>query len=220
VFGPPGAGMPGFIQSNRNAPGDLEVVVRTSDGRLNHLTRHDGFPWRGMRPGTWLDRGRFAGNVQFSGPSLVQARHVSALDWTERYADLHVVAVLTNQEMEHWTLVAGQAWTSLGRFAAGIASPPCMIEGQFGMGNEVGQGNFELCVAVSGQVQHWWRHNSGDGAWHQSATFAHDVAAVTGLLQGSFGGNLELIVLRTDEQMQHYWRDGVGWHEGAVIGPA
>jgi hypothetical protein len=32
--------------------------------------------------------------------------------------------------------------------------------------------------------------------------------------------NLEVIVLRTDGQLQHYWRDGAGWHEGPVIGPA
>ncbi len=40
------------------------------------------------------------------------------------------------------------------------------------------------------------------------------------MLQGSFGFNLEVIVLRTDRRLQHYWRDGVGWHEGPVIGPA
>ena len=27
-------------------------------------------------------------------------------------------------------------------------------------------------------------------------------------------------VLRNDGQLQHYWRDGAGWHEGPVIGAA
>jgi hypothetical protein len=27
-------------------------------------------------------------------------------------------------------------------------------------------------------------------------------------------------VLRTDRRLQHYWRDGAGWHEGVVIGSA
>jgi hypothetical protein len=27
-------------------------------------------------------------------------------------------------------------------------------------------------------------------------------------------------VLRTDQQLQHYWRDAAGWHEDPVIGPA
>jgi hypothetical protein len=69
-------------------------------------------------------------------------------------------------------------------------------------------------------VQHWWRNNAGGGGWAQSATFGHDVAAVAGLLEGSFGFNLEVIVLRYDRKLQHYWRDGAGWHEGVVIGAA
>ncbi|MGW0365490.1 hypothetical protein [Streptomyces sp. NPDC002990] len=39
------------------------------------------------------------------------------------------------------------------------------------------------------------------------------------MLQSSFGFNLEVVVLRTDRRLQHYWRDGAGWHEGPVIGP-
>jgi hypothetical protein len=81
-------------------------------------------------------------------------------------------------------------------------------------------GNFELCVAVGGQVQHWWRDNAGDKTWWPSAPFGHDVQAVAGLCEGSWYRNLELIVLRTDQQLQHYWRDAAGWHEGPVIGPA
>jgi hypothetical protein len=98
-----------------------------------------------------------------------------------------------------------------------------MIQGQYGMGDERGpSGNFELCVAVNGHVEHWWRWNSagGDMQWRHSANFGHDVAAVAGLCEGSWGMNLEVIVLRTDRQLQHYWRDGAGWHEGPVIGPA
>ena len=81
-------------------------------------------------------------------------------------------------------------------------------------------GNFELCVAVDGQVQHWWRNNAVTPAGAQSATFGHDVQAVAGLVEGSFGFNLEVIVLRHDRKLQHYWRDGAGWKEGVVIGAA
>jgi hypothetical protein len=96
-----------------------------------------------------------------------------------------------------------------------------MIQGQYGMYDETGPaGNFELCVAVGGQVQHWWRDNAGDKAWRTSAPFGHDVQAVAGLCEGSWYMNLELIVLRTDQQLQHYWRDAAGWHEGPAIGPA
>jgi hypothetical protein len=27
----------------------------------------------------------------------------------------------------------------------------------------------------------------------------------------------ELIVQRTDDHYQHYWRDGAGWHGGPII---
>jgi hypothetical protein len=53
--------------------------------------------------------------------------------------------------------------------------------------------------------------------WLHSATFGHNVATVVALLEGSFGFNLEVVVLRTDNRLQHYWRDGGGWHEGAII---
>jgi hypothetical protein len=81
-------------------------------------------------------------------------------------------------------------------------------------------GNFELCVAANGQVQHWWRNNQNGNAWNNSATFGHNVLAVAGLLQSSFGFNLEVVVLRTDKQLQHYWRDGREWHEVIIIGTA
>jgi hypothetical protein len=69
-------------------------------------------------------------------------------------------------------------------------------------------------------VQHWWRNNQALGfPWTMSATFGTGVACVLALLEGSFGFNLEVIVLRQDGMLQHYWRDGAGWHPGAVIGP-
>ncbi len=95
-----------------------------------------------------------------------------------------------------------------------------MIEGQYGAADENAVGNFELCVAVGGKVQHWWRNNHGNGAWSNSATFGHDVRSVVALLEGSYGFNLEIVVELTSGNIQHYWRDNGGWHEGVVIGPS
>jgi C1A family cysteine protease len=208
VFGPIDTqGIPGFIQGSYNAPGNFEVVVRTQDARLNHWWR-DG--------GGWHDGGRFATNVAFSGASLVQTTYGAN-------GNLEVVCALNSGQMQHWWRDDdhGFVWHPGPVFGAGVHSPPCMIQGQYGMETSPNaMGNFELCVAVGGQVQHWWRNNGGAGGWMQSATFGHDVLAVAGLLEGSYGFNLEVIVLRTDRQLQHYWRDGAGWHEGAVIGAA
>jgi hypothetical protein len=203
VFGPADtAGIPAFIQGNYGAPGNFEVVVRTANGQLNH--------W--WRDGAWHDGGRFGAQVAYSGPSLVQSHYGTQ-------GNLELVAVLQSGQMQHFWRDDdhGNVWHAGVMFGGGIHSPPCMIEGQYGAGNENAVGNFELCVAANGQVQHWWRNNQSAGQWSHSATFGHDVQAVAALVEGSFGFNLEIVVLRTDNRMQHYWRDGGGWHEGPVI---
>lgn len=53
--------------------------------------------------------------------------------------------------------------------------------------------------------------------WHRTAVFGHDVKHVWGLVQGSFGFNLDVIVETTNGALQHYSRNGDGWHEGVVI---
>ncbi|MFD5144378.1 C1 family peptidase [Streptomyces sp. NPDC058401] len=210
AFGPGDAALgstPAFIQSDYGAPGNFEVVVRTADGRLNHWWRINGAPW------TWNDGGRFGSGIAHFGPALVQTR--------ARHLDL--VATRTDGRMQLWWRddPNGFVWRPGEVFGSGITSAPCLIEAQHGAADEDTAGNYELCVTgAGGRVEHWWRGNAGGAAWRRSAVFGHDVRAVTGMLQGSFGFNLEVIVLRTDRLLQHYWRDGDGWHEGALIGPA
>jgi C1A family cysteine protease len=208
VFGPTDCqGVPGFVQSDYNAPGNFEVVVKVAGGQLRHIWR-DGAGWH--------NGPKFGANIALSGATLVQG------DYGSPHGNLEVVAVLNSGAMQHfWRNEATLTWKAGALFGAGITSPPVMIQGQYGMVDEAGpHGNFELCVAAGGKVQHWWRSNSGDGQWRQSAIFAHDVAAVAGMCESQWGMNLEVIVLRTDQKLQHYWRDGAGWHEGPVIGPA
>ncbi len=204
VFGPTDAvGVPGFIQGNYNAPGNFEVVVLTKDSKLTHCWR-DG--------GGWHIGVKFASNVAYSGASLIQSHYGTQ-------GNFELVCVLSSGKMQHWWRDNdhGMVWNAGPEFGSGIGSPPCMIEGSYGAGNEKAVGNFELCVAAGGAVQHWWR-NQSDLLWRQSATFGHDILAVVSLVEGSFGFNLEVIVLRTDNKLQHYWRDGGGWHEGVVFG--
>jgi hypothetical protein len=212
VFGPTDtAGVPGFVQGDYGAPGNFEVVVRTADGRLAHWWRIDGAPW------TWQESARFGANIAYSGPSLVQGDYLDG-----GHGNLELVAVTTAGALQHfWRSEHDGVWHDGPTFGAGVASPPVMIQGQYGMHDEAGpHGNFELCVAVGGAVQHWWRDNaSGSMVWRSSATFGHDVAQVVGLVEGSFGMNLEILVRRTNGQLQHWWRDGAGWHEGPTFGP-
>jgi hypothetical protein len=221
IFGPlDAAGNPGFIQSDNNTPGDFEVVCKTKDGRLTHWTRHNGHPWKKL-PGTWFEKSRFGNNVAFSGPSLIQSRRIAGAPQLELgQGPLEVVCVLRSGQMQHWTRVSSGNWTLTETFGSGVTGCPCMIQGQFGAANEKQSGNFELCVESKGKVQYWSRDNGGNGKWAQVDTFGNDIREVVGLLQGSFGLNLEVIVITTSNMLQHWWRDNNGWHMSVVIGTA
>jgi C1A family cysteine protease len=205
VFGPADAdGVPGFIQGNYNAPGNFEVVVRTSDGKLNHWWR-DG--------GGWHDGGRFGKSVAFSGATLIQSNY-----WKKGNFELVAVCDATRQMRHFWrNNDSGMVWNEGATFGKNVTSPPVMIQSQFGAIDENRTGNFELCVAVGGMVQHWWRDNLNNTGWHMSTTFGSNIKAVAGLLQGSYGFNLECIVLLNTGKIQHWWRDGSGWHSSSII---
>ncbi|HEX2572330.1 MAG TPA: C1 family peptidase [Polyangia bacterium] len=205
VFGPTHAtGAVGFVETNWG-PGNFEVVVAVGGGQLQHWWRNN--------VGQWSAGDTFGSGVATMGPSLIQST----------WGNLELVCVLSNGQMRHFWRDdehGRQTWSAGDQFGSGISSPPCMIEGQYGMANEHGHGNFELCVAApDGTIQHWRRDNQqGTLPWSLKTTFGRNVARVVALMEGSFGFNLELIALRNDGELQHYWRDGDGWHEGQVIG--
>ena len=211
-----GIGIPGFIQSDRGAPGDFEVVVVGRTGEAEHWTKHNSAPWTRL-PGQWYRREMFGSAFGFSGPSLVQSRLGVTGSPENGRGELHYVGATSAGELQHWRKAASGSWQFLSRFGVGVTSGPALIEGTYGAGDESGVGNFELCVAVGQRVQHWWRHNRSLGAWIMGAEFGDAVARVVGLLQGTNGTNLEMIVQRTDQRYQHYWRDGAGWHPGSLV---
>jgi C1A family cysteine protease len=205
LFGPKDAfGVPGFIQGNYGAPGNFEVVVRTKDGVLNHWWR-DGAGWH--------DGGRFGNGLSHSGATLVQSNYGAK-------GNFELVAVVNaTQQMQHFWRDNdnGNVWHAGPCFGNKIQSPPVMIQSQFGATDENSTGNFELCVAAGGMVQHWWRDNLNNSGWHMSTTFGKNVYCVAGLLQGSYGFNLECLVILNTGHMEHWWRNGAGWQFGALI---
>lgn len=222
IFGPSDPrGTPGFIQGSRGAPGDFEVVVQNSRGQVEHWAKHNSFPWT-SRPGEWYLKQTFGGGILMGGSALVQSRLGVTGDVEDGTGELHYVCVNVYQGMEHWFRSGPDAgsWRLLGGFGINrITSAPVMIEGLFGMHDETGVGNFELCVGVNARVEHWWRDNAAgaNARWRRSAVFGRNVARVLALLQGPFGYNLEMIVQRFDGRIQHYWRDPNGWHIGVII---
>ena len=197
-----------------------------------------GREWRGLRltsverivwmarSGRSSERQRIRGlnvrltysNAGDTGPSLVQSRNGITSELEEGQGELHFVALGAYGELQHYVLPPGGAWTKVATFGGGAQSGPCMIEGAFAATDELTPGNLELCVARNAQIEHWWRNHTFK-TWQKSATFGSDVRCVIGMLQGSIGYNLELIVERLDLQYQHYWRDGAGWHQGVILPP-
>lgn len=209
-------GIPAFIQSNRGAPGDFEVVAINRSGTAEQWTKHNSAPWT-QPPGRWYPRGQFGRDFQFSGPSLVQSRLGVTGSPENGSGELHYVGTTNAGEMQHWLRATGGAWTLSSTFGTGVTSGAALIEGTYGAGDDSGIGNFELCVTVADHIQHWWRHNASRGPWTLSAEFGEGVARVVGLLQGTYATNLELVAERNDGGFQHYWRDGAGWHAGPII---
>lgn len=220
IFGPVNPqGIPGFVQSNRGAPGDFEVVVLDSSAQLEHWTKHNSAPWT-QNPGDWSQRATFGSGIAFAGPALVQSS-IGVTGFPENGAgELHYVATASGGTMQHFHRDTSSSWSLLTTFGQGITSGPCMIQGSSGMTDETAIGNFELCVAAAGQIQHWWRPNNPPGIWTRSAIFGTNVNRVVALIQSSFSSDLELIAERTDLSFQHYYRDVNGtWNAGPVVTP-
>jgi hypothetical protein len=209
-------GIPGFVQSDRGAPGDFEIIAVRDTGVAEHWTKHNSAPWTRWA-GEWYFRESFGSTFRYSGPSLVQSRlGLTGVPENNR-GELHYVSATSAGEMEHWRRPTGGTWQRQSVFGNGVTSGPALIEGTYGAGDESGVGNFELCVVAGGRIQHWWRHNLSLSPWNLSGEFGDGAARVVGLLQGTYGTNLELIVQRVDGRYQHYWRDGAGWHAGVVV---
>ncbi|MGW4056962.1 C1 family peptidase [Amycolatopsis sp. NPDC004747] len=216
LFGPADpVGIPGFVQSNRGAPGDFEVVVVNPAGQAEHWTKHNGAPWT-HRPGEWYHQATFGSDFAFGGPALVQSRLGVTGSPENGQGELHYVGTVTSGAMRHYRR-APTGWTLEHVFGDNVSSAPCLIEGTYGTTDETGVGNFELCVAVGSKIEHWWRYNTAPGPWNLSAVFGERVRRVVGLLQGTFGAGLELIAELVDGHFQHYRRDGGGWHAGPII---
>jgi hypothetical protein len=123
--------------------------------------------------------------------------------------NFELVVVLQTQQMQHFWRDNdnGMVWNAGPTFGSNISSPPYMIEGPYGQADENSIGNFELCVASQGQVQHWFRNNQSGAEWAWGATFGSSqgsIQQVVALIQGSYGFNLEMVVLLESGQLQHF----------------
>lgn len=220
LFGPSKpAGIPGFVQGNRGAPGDFEVAVMTQAGVVQHWTKHNGSPWT-KPPGTWYLRAAIGSGMAAAGPALVSSRLNLTSELEQETGELHYVCS-SGSDLRHfrWSAATG-AWVQVAAFGANSYSGPCMIESLNSTGNELSAGNLEVFVETANQVEHWSRPVPTPGgpatAWNLSATFGADVLRVIGALQGS-ASVFEVYVERTDGRYQQYSRPSAAWMAGPII---
>ncbi len=222
-FGPTNpVGVPGFIQSNRGAPGDFEVIVLNNFGALEHWTKHNSYPWT-HRPGEWHQKRNVIGSgIRFAGPALVHSK--KGLDPDDdkemELGQFHYAAVNNSGNILHFISftpnLSGSSWQVRSTFGSGILSAPCMIETQ-GNNDEKTPGTLELCVVNNAGVMEHWTCNRTLESWTLTRTIGTGLVRVVGLLQSTFNFNLEAIVERTDGRFQHFHKDIGQWHAGVII---
>jgi len=221
LFGPSNpVGIPGFVQGNRGAPGDFEVVVMTQSGAVEHWAKHNGSPWT-QPPGTWYRRAVIATNMRAGGPALVSSRRNIASELEQETGELHYTCS-SGLELRHFFRDPATAgWSQLAAFGASRPySAPCMIESLNETGDELSAGALEVFVESANQIEHWTlaaptpAHPSP--VWTLTTIFGADVRRVIGALLGSKSA-FEVYVERTDGRYQLYEHIGLNWAAGPIL---
>ncbi|MBT9330403.1 C1 family peptidase [Paracidobacterium acidisoli] len=170
-------------------------------------------------------RNNSGGNVWNAGPLFGSGIEASGASLIQRFDNgLDVIAVDGSGVMQrYWRNdPAGAAWQACETFGSGVSTAPVMIQGMYNATDETVPGNYELCVAVNGAIQHWYTAapKTATTTWAMSASFGSGIKQVLGLIQSSFGFNLELIALLNDGSLQHFWRDSSNlvWQAGPIVG--
>jgi Papain family cysteine protease len=201
IFGPTNVnGVVGFIQGDFGAPGNFEVVAPLTDGTMVHW-------WRNEANNAWAQSVVFGKDVAMGGATLME-RFDKGLDY---------ICVNKDGTMQRYYRVLNGGWSAEEKFGSNVHSSPVMIRSEFSESNETAPGNYELCVAVNGQFQHWWTPGEAAAKWTMDASFGTNIKQVLGLIESSFGFDLELIALLNDGSIQHFWRDNT-WHAGPIFG--
>jgi C1A family cysteine protease len=217
-------GVPGFIQISPGTPGHFEIVVRNKNGALDNWSRDDS-----ANDAAWTLKATFGKDIRLSGATLMQRWAAKGEPYADLPAGLDFVCVTKDKTLQRWWRddpnKAG--WVACETFANNVDSAPVMIRSQFGASDETVPGNYELCVAVDGSIEHWWMKGNPEpgtsGEWTMSEIFQTDqqgrkVKQVLGMIESSYGFDLEVIAELDNGDLQHFSRDGAGWHAKIVFG--
>ena len=177
--------------------GNLEVVVPRFGGGIHHLWREESVPaqpWHGPALA-------FGSMGEMAAVCLVQS--------TFGGGNLEVVCTEGDKLVHVWRETVG-----LKRWKNHTFLPGNVLAGSSPSLVQAANGNLEVVAPLpGGGMGHWYRDPTG---WQGPTPFGSGPVAATALVVGG-SGNLE-VVARTGDQLQHWWRDGIGtWHPSAVV---
>ena len=157
---------------------------------------------RNTNPDPWTKRRLHNGNLYESGNGAL-------------HRNLEVSGSNGTHVQQRWR-EGGPPWTwgASKTFASDAAVCPTLIGTTFNRNMEV------VYTTNSGRLHHWWTGGGGGGAWNDGGVFGPTgCSGVPGFVQGDYNapGNFEVVV-SVGNRLQHIWRDGAGWHNGAVFG--
>jgi hypothetical protein len=187
-----------LIQSTYGNPGNFEVVVPEGKDLVHY--------WRDNTNGSVWKRGPIITSSAASAASLIQSSYKGN---PGAPGNFELVVIENGSVVHYWRDNSnGNVWHRQDVItAASQNGPGTLIQGSYGS-----PGNFELLVTEGSTVSHFWRDNSHGNKWQKSVTVANAVDGPASLIQSTYGtpanpGNLEAIVVRDGNNLDHYWRD-------------
>lgn len=122
-----------------------------------------------------------------------------------------------HNKLQHFRRVTSHpdlAWDGRSIICTGAQDAGCIIETK--------SGSFEVVVPYEDGLANFTSidNSTSDVSWTTSPTMiAENTAGPASLVQNWKNDNLEVVV-RQGGGLRHYWRDGSGWHRGAIVTPA
>ncbi len=196
-----------MIQSNYGgADGDFEVVAARDGGGLQHFRRDNHWPYE------WHAGATFGGTSLYRAVAMIQ----SSLG---QQGDFEVIVALASGGLQHFRRdndnVLEPVWVAGPVFGTGIYRGVSLIQSDYGS-----EGNFEVVASRdSGGLEHFYRDNdAASPEWSAGHTFVGGPHASVSLVQSTYGpGNFEVVAM-TALGLRHYYRSGLTWHVGPLLG--
>jgi hypothetical protein len=199
------------------SPANFEAVVLEGSNLVHY--------WRDNSNGNVWNKGPVITSHATDPGSLIQSTYIGK---PGAPGNFEVVVPEGHNLVHYWRDNSnGNVWNK-GPFITNRVNtngPGTLIQGSY-VGKPGAPANFELVVQEGSTLVHYWRDNSNGNVWNKGPIITTTAHGPGSLIQSSFGepsdpGNLEVIVVESDDNLVHYYRDdtipGNLWHKTVTI---